>query len=84
MKKFLQWTLAIVLIGLCVVLIIQAIWYGNLDHSLQLAANGFVKDDVTMLTFGQQAAHVCCWLFGVISGLAGLFTIGVASGVMSI
>ena len=84
MKRFLKFILAIGLIALCVVLIIQAVWYGNLDHELQLAANGFYKEDVTMLTFGQSAARVGCWIGGVVSGLGGLFELGLALDIITL
>ena len=84
MKRFLKWVLALLLITLCVFLIIQAVWYGNLDHALQLEANGFYKDDVTMLTFGQSVARVGCWLGGIVVGIAGFFSVGWALDIVSL
>lgn len=84
LKRILAFILGIALVALCVCLIIQAVWYGNLDHTLQLEQNGFYKDDVTMLTFGQSAARVCCWIFGVVSGLVGLGSLGVAFDIIEL
>ena len=83
-KTFLLWILAIGLVVLGVFLIIQAVYYGNLDHALQLEANGFYKEDVTMLTFGQSAARVGCWIGGAGGVLSGLFTAGVAADILSL
>lgn len=77
-RKALLIVLSLVLITISVFLIIQGVWYNNLDHTLQLQESGFVKDDITMLTFAQSAARVCCWLFGIGSGFVGLGLIGVA------
>lgn len=69
---------AVILIAIAVFLIIQAVWYDKLDHTLQLEQNGFFKDDVTMLTFGQSVSRVLCWVGGVITALLGLACIGLS------
>lgn len=84
LKRILAFILGAALVTLCVFLIIQAVWYGNLDHALQLERNGFYKDDVTMLTFGQSAARVCCWIFGIGSGFVGLGSLGVAFDIIDL
>ena len=84
LKRILSFILAIILITLCVFMIIQFIWYRNLDHALQLETNGFVKDDVTMLSFGQSAAKLGCLIGAVISGLTSLPCIGLAFDIISL
>ena len=71
-KKVLFIIVGILLIALAVVLIIQAVHYDILDHNLQIAERGFYKNDVTMLTYGQRAAEVCCWIFGSVSAIVGV------------
>jgi hypothetical protein len=71
MKKVLFWLLAIVLVAAGVILLCQAIYFGNLDHTLQMEALGYVKSDITMLTFGQQIAQTFCWLGGMVLMLSG-------------
>lgn len=83
-KRVIACLIGVALITLAVFLIIQAVWYGNLDHALQLEQNGFVKDDVTMLTYGQSAARWCCWGFGVVSALAGLGGVGLGLDIISL
>ena len=71
-KKVLFIIVGILLIALAVVLIIQAVHYDILDHNLQIAERGFYKEDVTMLTYGQRASEIYCWIFGILSGVAGI------------
>ena len=70
-KKLLFIILGLVLIAAGVILIIQAVHYGILDRNLQIEAHGFYKSDVSMLSYGQHAAQIACWIggvFGVIFG----------------
>jgi hypothetical protein len=36
-----------------------------------MEALGYVKSDITMLTFGQQIAQTFCWLGGMVLMLSG-------------
>jgi len=81
-KKVLFFIVGLLLIALGALLITQAIYLGNLDHTLQIAQNGFYKDDVTVLSFGQRAAQITCWIGGVLSALFGVGSILAVYGVI--
>ena len=71
MKRFLLWIAALGLVALCIFLIIQAIYFRNLEIATQQAELGYFKEDIHMLPYGKQVAATLCWIFGVLSGMGG-------------
>ena len=77
MKKFVLFVITLSAIALVTCLICQYVHFVQLDHALQLETVGFVKNDVTMLNWGQQFAKNSC-LLGAI-GVVLVYIVGVVA-----
>lgn len=66
--------LTVVLIAVSVLSICQSVHYYVVDHNLQLQEFGFVKDDITMLSFEQTAWKNALGIIGIFSIIGALIS----------